>query len=84
MKECSFLINLVYESHIPKFNEKIERLENILDMLQSGNCPDSEVKKLLQEAEKLKNECTNDLAEEREQIIKVAEENNIDLKDLDI
>ena len=67
------------------FDTAISRLENILDKLENDqNLSAEETQKLYEEAEQLKDHCKNLLSKEREEIVRVAKENNISLDELDL
>lgn len=67
------------------FDTAIKKLETILDTLENNeNLTPEEQQKLYSEAEELKNHCRYLLDKEKEEIFRVAKENNISLDELDL
>lgn len=67
------------------FDDAIAKLEGILDKLENEhNLSFEEQQKLYQEAEELKNHCRALLDKEKEEIFRIAKENNISLDDLNL
>lgn len=65
------------------FDQAMEQLEAILNELEnSDNLSEEEINEKLQKAEELKNYCKGLLKAEKEEIIRVAKENNIPLEEI--
>ena len=66
------------------FDTAIGKLEAILDKLNDEDkLSAEEIQKLYEEAEALKNHCKSLLDDEKSEIIRIANENNISLDELD-
>ena len=66
------------------FDEAINKLEGILDQLEVEEGSEEETTMKLAEAEALKDYCQKLLEEERSAIEKLAEENGINLEELEL
>ncbi|MDR1499320.1 MAG: hypothetical protein LBS34_03465 [Rickettsiales bacterium] len=70
------------------FDDALSRLESLLDTIEEGakdgKISEAEIDSKIEEAEKLRDYCKDLLRKEKEDIIRVAKENNIPLEEIGI
>jgi len=65
------------------FDTAMSELETIVNELESGNLPVEKATKLYEKGAKLKERCQQILEEERTKINEIANQNGIDLKEIE-
>ena len=66
----------------PSFEENQEKLEKLLELLESGNLTDEEMDKTINEAQTIKENMKKQLAEQKAKIKQIADNANISMEEL--
>ncbi|CAL5980483.1 Exonuclease_VII [Hexamita inflata] len=64
------------------FDQNVEELQKILDILETQELTDEQAQKYIQKAENLKQKCALLLADEKNEIVKIARANDINPDEL--
>ena len=66
------------------FEDTVKQLEDILELLEKEDLTEEQTKKYLDKADELKQQCADLLTAEKNEIMKIAKENNISMDELDL